>query len=56
MKKSIRIIYFSIACYWERLIFRWDSFWDCFRFKHFKKFEKKWKDRYNYPPNRDGYK
>jgi len=51
-----RDIYFNFQCWWERLRIRWKLFWDCFRFEHFKKFEQKWRDRFDFPPNRDGYK
>ena len=47
---------FGLQCWLERLTIRWKNFWDCFRFNHFRKFEEKWRERYDFPPSRDGYK
>jgi len=53
---KLKNIWFNLQCWWERLTIRWNGFWDCFRFEHSIKFEEKWKSRYSFPPNRDGYK
>lgn len=55
-KKWLRNRWFNLQCWLERLIFRWNNFWDCFLFNHFKKFEEKWREIHDYPPDKEGYK